>query len=87
MKLIKFYATWCAPCKELSKVVDRNKDKIPEGMELIEVDIDQDMNSAKSLNVRGVPTMVLLTDDNQEYRRHVGMMNDKQFEEFLIGRG
>jgi thioredoxin 1 len=87
MRLLKFHATWCAPCKELSKIVERNKDKIPEGTDFVEIDIDQDMESAKALGIRGVPTMILMTDDNQEYRRHVGMMNDKQFEEFLIGRG
>jgi thioredoxin-like negative regulator of GroEL len=86
MRLLKFYATWCEPCKALSKVVERNKDIIPSDWEYVEVDIDQDMNSAKALQVRGVPTMVILTDDNQEVRRHVGMLNDRAFEQFLAGR-
>ena len=86
MRLLKFYAEWCAPCKELSKVVERNKDIIPEAWDYVEVDIDKDMESAKALQVRGVPTMVILSDDNQEVRRHVGMMNDRAFEQFLAGR-
>ena len=87
MKLIKFYATWCAPCKALTQVIERNKGEIPEQMEVIEIDVDQDNNSAKEFQVRGVPTMILLDDANKEYRRHVGMLNDQQFKEFLIGRG
>jgi thioredoxin 1 len=86
MRLLKFYASWCEPCKVLSKVVERNKDLIPADWEYLEVDIDQDINSAKALQVRGVPTMIILTDDNKEVRRHVGAMNDRRFEEFLSGR-
>ena len=32
MKLIKFYATWCEPCKMLEKVVQAKKDQIPEDL-------------------------------------------------------
>ena len=86
MRLIKFHATWCEPCKALSKIVERNKDIIPADWDYVEIDIDQDVDSAKALQVRGVPTMVILSDDNQEVRRHVGMMNDRAFEQFLAGR-
>ena len=86
MKLIKFYATWCEPCKALTQIVDRNKDIIPADWTYQEIDIDQDMNSAKALQVRGVPTMVIMSDDNVEVRRHVGMMSDRAFEQFLAGR-
>lgn len=86
MRLLKFHATWCEPCKALSKVVERNKDAIPEDWEYVEIDIDQDMNSAKALQVRGVPTMIILTDDNKELKRHVGALNDRGFLNFLSGR-
>jgi thioredoxin-like negative regulator of GroEL len=85
MRIVKFHATWCEPCKALSKVIERNKDKVT--CDIQEVDIDQDMESAKAMGVRGVPTMVLIDDSNTEIRRHVGMMNDIQFEQFLMGRG
>lgn len=86
MKLIKFYATWCEPCKMLEKVVQAKKDQIPEDWTYSNIDIDQDMNSAKALNVRGVPTMVIMSDDNVEVRRHVGFMSERDFEQFLRGR-
>lgn len=86
MRLIKFHATWCEPCKALSKIVERNKDIIPADWDYVEIDIDQDVDSARALQVRGVPTMVIMSDDNQEVRRHVGMMNDRAFEQFLAGR-
>jgi len=86
MKLIKFYATWCEPCKMLEKVVEAKKDQIPEDWTYSNIDIDQDMNSAKALNVRGVPTLVIMSDDNVEVRRHVGFLSERDFEQFLRGR-
>ena len=85
MRIIKFYAEWCEPCKALTKVIERNAEKLP--VEVQEIDIDKDMESAKAMGVRGVPTMVILDDNETEIRRHVGMMNDMQLEHFLIGRG
>lgn len=86
MKLVKFYATWCEPCKQLDKVVQSKKDQIPEDWTYSNIDIEQDMNSAKALNVRGVPTMIIMSDDNVEVRRHVGFLNERDFEQFLRGR-
>jgi len=86
MKLIKFYATWCEPCKMLEKVVEAKKDQIPEDWTYSNIDIDQDMNSAKALNVRGVPTLVIMSDDNVEVRRHVGFLSERDYEQFLRGR-
>ena len=39
MKLLKFHATWCQPCKMLSRVIEDAGDKITMPME--EIDIDQ----------------------------------------------
>jgi len=62
------------------------KDQIPEDWTYSNIDIDQDMNSAKALNVRGVPTLVIMSDDNVEVRRHVGFLSERDFEQFLRGR-
>ena len=41
MKVLKFYATWCEPCKALSKIIEGAKDKIP--MPIEDIDIEQNM--------------------------------------------
>lgn len=81
MKVIKFAASWCGPCKMLSKVLeDYTGDVVIE-----EVDIDANQQMAINFGVRGVPTCVLVNDEGGEVARKVGMMNIKEFEEFVKG--
>jgi len=80
IKLLKFHATWCAPCKALSKTLESIKDQVPYQIE--EIDIDQDGATAQQYGVRGVPTMVLV-DDTEEVKRAVGNMNAAQLKTFL----
>lgn len=81
MKLLKFYATWCGPCKMLSRVIEDAADQITLPIE--EIDIDQNMEAAMKYGVRGVPTMVIVNDDGSEVARKVGMISEKDLLEFL----
>ena len=81
MKTLKFYATWCGPCKALSKVVESAGDKLP--MPVEDIDIDEQFEIARKYNVRSVPTLVVVDDSGTEVKRAVGSMNEKQFIEFL----
>jgi thioredoxin 1 len=81
MKLLKFYAEWCQPCKMQSQIIKRAGDKIKTPIE--DVDIDNNIMMSVEYQVRSVPTMVLLDDDGKEVKRQVGMLNEKQLLEFL----
>ena len=83
MKLLKFYADWCGPCKGLSKIIDGAKDKITIPIE--EYDIDNEMMMAQEYKVRSVPTMVLVDDTGDEIKRQVGMVSEVKLLEFLKG--
>jgi thioredoxin 1 len=81
MKLLKFYAEWCGPCKALSMVINGAKDKINIPVE--EIDIDKEIMTSVEYGVRSVPTMILLDDNNAEVKRQVGALNETQLLEFL----
>lgn len=81
MKVLKFAAGWCQPCKMLSRVIEDAGDKITTVIE--EVDIDQNMELAKKYGIRGVPTMVMVEDDGTEIKRQSGVMMENQLIEFL----
>lgn len=84
MRILKFYATWCVPCKALSKYLEESKDIITCTIE--EVDIEKNMETAIEYGVRSVPTMVLLDDDNNVVRKHTGVIvDDKVMLKFLNG--
>lgn len=83
MKVYKFYAEWCQPCKMLSKVIDDAKEKIDPSVEFVELDIDAEMMTAINYNVRGVPTMVIVDENDKEVKRQTGYMNEEKLLEFL----
>ena len=81
MKLYKFYAEWCQPCKMLSKVIEDAKDKI--NVEIVSFDIDAEMMTAINYGVRGVPALILVDDDGKEIKRQAGLVNEQQLLKFL----
>lgn len=81
MKLLKFYAPWCAPCKGLSMVIDGAVDKIT--MPIEEVNIDEDIDTALQYGVRSVPTLVIVDDSGNAVKKNVGTLNEAQLLDFL----
>ncbi|MDL2292116.1 thioredoxin [Acholeplasma sp. OttesenSCG-928-E16] len=68
--LLKFYATWCGPCKMISPIIDEiNQER--SDIELISIDIDEYRDIAVDFGVRGVPTIVIL-DNGKEVNRKSG---------------
>lgn len=80
MKLIKLGAQWCGPCKMISKTLE---DVDLSGFELVEIDVDQQRETAMNYNIRGVPVLVIEDDNGNELRRTVGYKNQNQLKEFL----
>jgi len=80
MKIIKFEASWCQPCKMLSKVINDVKDQIT--IEIETVDIDQDNELAKQYQIRGVPTLVMV-DGEKEIKRVSGMLTTANLLKFV----
>ena len=81
MKVYKFYAQWCQPCKALTKVIQDAKDKI--NVDIVEFDIDAEMMTAINYGVRSVPTMVLVDENDKEIKRLNGYANEEKLLDFL----
>lgn len=80
MKILKFSASWCGPCKMLSKTIEGIKAEMPYPVE--EIDIDENTELAQKYSIRGVPTMVLV-DGDKEVKRKVGAMTAPELKQFL----
>jgi len=57
--LVKFYATWCAPCKILKPEFDKAKREVGNKVLFVEYNIDSGTDILSKYGVKRVPTMIL----------------------------
>lgn len=70
-KIIKFYATWCGPCK-ISKPT-HEKVAASADLPLQEIDIDNDPAGLTQLyKVKSVPTVIRINKNGDEIARSIG---------------
>lgn len=76
-KLVKFGASWCAPCNMASKML---KSFDPELVQ--EVDITKDAELAEQYGIKNIPTFVLINANGDEIDRFNGF-NAKSLKEAI----
>ena len=77
-QLLKFKAVWCAPCKTLSNIMEG----VDLGVDVVEIDVDENTEMAVKYGVRGVPTLVLL-HDGIEMKRTSGVQTLEKLKQWL----
>lgn len=70
--LIDFYATWCIPCKNMSKILDKVVEQFEKQVVFCKVNIDNIPALASIYNIRGVPTILLIDSTGKELKKLVG---------------
>ena len=78
MKVLRFTASWCQPCKMLAKTLEDVETQIP--IEVI--DIDENGDIAAEYGIRSVPTLIML-DGGIEVKRFSGMKMKNELTEWL----
>lgn len=82
MKLLQFKAVWCNPCKQQTKEFEEN----PLDIELQPIDVDEDNEDlATKYKVMSIPTMILLSDNEEILNRWTGFTKSSTINEFIKG--
>ena len=73
--LVDFYAVWCGPCKMLKPVLHQVEKKYSDKMEVFAIDVDENPTVANTMNVQGIP-MLVLYKQGKEVWRTVGLTDE-----------
>lgn len=79
LKLLKFGASYCAPCRSLTPILEELKDKVV----IEDIDVDEvDPVVLTNYKIRNIPVLII-TKDNVEVWRHVGSISKIDLENKL----
>jgi thiol-disulfide isomerase/thioredoxin len=70
--VVHFSATWCGPCSQVRRVVDKVCDDLG-GVAHVEIDMDDDPGAAKRLSVLSLPTTFIFDADGRQRYRTAGV--------------
>lgn len=67
--LVDFTASWCGPCKAMTPILDQVKNEVGDNASIIKIDVDRNQQIAQSLQIQGVPTLILYKNGKQLWRQ------------------
>lgn len=67
VKIEKFGANWCGPCKVLDKTLEQVS-----GVEIVKHDVDEEPELTEEKKIRNVPVLIFYNENNEEVDRIVG---------------
>lgn len=80
-EIIKFSAEWCGPCKTLAPIFHKvSQLEEYNDVQFKEVDIDEEENAdlVTKCQIRNIPTIIVLDENEQIVKRLVGSMTEQQ---------
>ena len=70
--LVDFWASWCAPCRMLSPIVDQVADEVSD-VKVVKVNVTDEEELAAAYNVMSIPTLIVFKN-GQEVKRSTGFI-------------
>lgn len=82
IKVLKFYADWCGPCKILKPRIDALKKAHPE-VEWQDINTEENQELVQALGIMSIPTILIFNNDI-EIGRYSGIIPDSTITKHFI---
>jgi thioredoxin 1 len=69
--LVDFWAEWCGPCRAIAPTVEAVAEQFEGKANVVKMNVDENMNVPQRYGIRGIPTLILFKN-GQEQERYVG---------------
>ena len=69
--LVDFWAEWCGPCRASAPTVEAVAEEFEGKANVVKMNVDENMNVPQRYGIRGIPTLILFKN-GQEQERYVG---------------
>jgi thioredoxin 1 len=60
--LVDFWAEWCGPCRAIAPSLEEIGAEYAGRLTVAKVNIDENLNTPNTYNVRGIPTLMIFKD-------------------------
>ena len=80
--VVDFWAEWCGPCKQVAPHLEELSDEMSDRIDVVKMNVDENPRTPGSLQVRGIPTLMVFKDGELVAQR-VGAMPKSALKQWL----
>ena len=81
--LVDFWAEWCGPCRVIAPTVDAVAEQLQGKAKVVKMDVDENINVPQRYGIRGIPTLIVFKNGEEQERFVGGNISREKLTEML----